>query len=94
MHEETDLEHTKRKKTRLSERRLTEEESYELIMNILKRAGKPLTTRDVEGEIRKTLTSCPDTLPVLLNRLRMKGLVKGRLSAEHRGWIWWIETGS
>jgi len=78
----------------MGERKLTEEESYELIMNILKEAGKPLTTRDVEGEIRKTLTSCPDTLPVLLNRLRLKGLVKGKLSVEHRGWIWWIESGS
>ena len=78
----------------MSERKLTEEESFELIMTILKSAGKPLTTRDVEGEIRKTLISCPDSLPVLLNRLRLKGLVKGKLSTEHRGWIWWIETGS
>jgi hypothetical protein len=84
----------KRKKTRLSEHKLTEEESYKLIMSILEKAGKPLTTRDVEGEIRKTLASCPDSLPVLLNRLRLKGLVKGKLSVEHRGWIWWIETGS
>ena len=94
MCKEPDLEQRKGKKTGLSEHRLTEDESYELIMNILKKAGKPLTTRDVEGEIRKTLTSCPDTLPVLLNRLRLKGLVKGKLSAEHRGWIWWVETGS
>jgi predicted transcriptional regulator len=78
----------------MSERKLTEEESLKLIMTILRKAGKPLTTRDVEGEIRKTLTSCPDSLPVLLNRLRLKGLVKGKLSAEHRGWIWWTETES
>jgi len=84
----------KRKRTEMSERKLTEEESSELIMTILKKAGKPLTTRAVEGEIRKTLISCPDTLPVLLNRLRMKGLAKGKLSAEHRGWVWWVETGS
>jgi predicted transcriptional regulator len=78
----------------MSERKLTEEESLKLIMAILRKAGKPLTTRDVEGEIRKTLTSCPDSLPVLLNRLRLKGLVKGKLSSEHRGWIWWTETES
>jgi len=75
----------------LSERRLTEEESFELILSVLKTAGKPLTTRDVEGEIRKRLVSCPDSLPILLNRLRLRGWVKGQLSTERRGWIWWIE---
>ena len=76
----------------MTEHELTEEESFELIMTILKSAGKPMTTRDIEGEIRKSLTTCPDSLPVLLNRLRLKGLVKGRLSTEHKAWIWWIET--
>jgi len=76
----------------LSERKLTEEESFNLIINLLRSAGKPLTTRDIEGAIRKSLVSCPDNLPVLLNKLRLKGLVKGQLSPEHRGWIWWIET--
>jgi len=76
----------------LSEHKLTEEESFKLIMTILKSAGQPLTTRDIEGEIRKKLISCPDSLPVLLNRLRLKGRVKGQLSTEHRGWIWWIEA--
>jgi len=76
----------------LSEHRLSEEESFELILSILRAAGKPLTTRDVEGEIRKRLIACPDTLPVLLNRLRIKGLVKGRLSPERKGWVWWIKA--
>jgi len=78
----------------LSEHKLTEEESLKLIVNILESAGKPLTTRDVEGEIRKSLISCPDSLPVLLNKLRLRGVVKGKLSPEHRGWIWWLEEGS
>jgi hypothetical protein len=76
----------------LSEHKLTEEESFELILSVLKAAGKPLTTRDVDGEVRKRLISCPDSLPVLLNKLRLRGLVKGQLSAERKGWIWWIET--
>ena len=76
----------------MSEHKLSEEESFELIMSVLKVAGKPLTTRDVEGEIRKRLVSCPDSLPVLLNRLRLRGLIEGQLSTERRGWVWWIET--
>jgi len=76
----------------LSEHKLSEEESFELILSVLKAAGKPLTTRDVEGEIRKRLVSCPDSLPVMLNRLRLRGLIKGQLSTERKSWIWWIET--
>jgi len=76
----------------LNEHKLSEEESFELILSVLKAAGKPLTTRDVEGEIRKRLVSCPDSLPVMLNRLRLRGLIKGQLSTERKSWIWWIET--
>mgnify|MGYP001567564956 FL=1 len=76
----------------MSEHKLTEEESLELILSVLKAAGKPLTTRDVDGEIRKRLVSCPDGLPVLLNKLRLRGLVKGQLSVEQKGWVWWIEA--
>lgn len=76
----------------MSERRLSEEEAFELIISLLKAAEKPLTTRDVEGEIRKRLVSCPDNIPVLLNRLRLKGSIKGQLSTERKGWVWWVET--
>jgi hypothetical protein len=77
----------------LMERRsLSEEEAIELILSILKAAGKPLTTREIEEQTQKTLVQCPDKTPVFLNRLRLKGIVKGELSPERRGWIWWIET--
>ncbi len=73
-------------------KRLSEDEAVELIISILRRAGKPLTTREIEVETRKRVVSCPDKTPVFLNRLRLKGIVKGRLSVEKRAWIWWIET--
>jgi hypothetical protein len=77
----------------LMERRsLSEEEAIELILSILKAAGKPLTTREIEEQTQKKLVQCPDKTPVFLNRLRLKGIVKGELSLERRGWIWWIET--
>jgi hypothetical protein len=77
----------------LMERRsLSEEEAIELILSILKAAGKPLTTREIEEQTQKKLVQCPDKTPVFLNRLRLKGIVKGELSPERRGWIWWIET--
>jgi len=76
----------------MSELRLSEEDAFELIMSVLKAANKPLTTGDIDGEIKKRFVSCPDRLPILLNRLRLRGLVKGQLSIERKGWVWWIET--
>ncbi len=73
-------------------KRLSEDEAVELTISILRRAGKPLTTREIETETRKRMVSCPDKTPVFLNRLRLKGIVKGKLSVEKRAWIWWIET--
>jgi hypothetical protein len=76
----------------MERRSLSEEEAIELILSILKAAGKPLTTREIEEQTQKRLVQCPDKTPVFLNRLRLKGIVKGELSPERRGWIWWIET--
>lgn len=75
----------------MSERRLSEDEAVQLILSILESAGKPMTTRQIEDETRKRLVQCPDKTPVFLNRLRLKGLIEGRLSAEQRAWVWWLK---
>ncbi len=72
-------------------KRLSEDEAVELIVSILRKAGKPLTTREIETETRKRTVSCPDKTPIFLNRLRLKGIVKGQLSVGKRAWIWWVE---
>lgn len=76
----------------MSLKRLSEDEAVELIISILRKAGMPLTTREIEIETRKRMVSCPDKTPIFLNRLRIKGIVKGQLSVEKRAWIWWVET--
>jgi len=73
-------------------RSLNEEEAIQLILSILRAAGKPLTTKEIEEETKKRLVQCPDKTPVFLNRLRLKGAINGQLSAERRGWIWWVES--
>lgn len=75
----------------LSLRRLSEDEAIQLILSILKASEKPMTTREIEEETRKHMVSCPDKTPVFLNRLRLRGIIKGQLSIERRGWIWWVE---
>jgi len=76
----------------MSVRSLSEEEAINLVLSILKAAGKPMTTREIEEETKKRLVQCPDKTPVFLNRLRLKGTIRGQLSVERRGWVWWIET--
>ena len=75
----------------MSLKKLSEKEAVDLVISILKETEKPITTREIEDKIRELLVSCPDKTPVFLNKLRLKGTIKGRLSAEKRGWIWWIE---
>ena len=74
----------------MSLKKLSEKEAVELVISILKETEKPLTTREIEEKTRKHMVSCPDKTPVFLNRLRIKGIIEGQLSAERRGWIWWI----
>jgi len=75
----------------MSLRKLSEKEAIEIILDILRKAERPLTTREIEEETRKLFVSCPDSTPVFLNRLRIKGIVEGQLSREKRGWVWWIK---
>ena len=75
----------------MSLKKLSEKEAAKLVISILEGAGEPLTTREIEEKTRKLMVSCPDKTPVFLNRLRLKGIIEGQLSAQRRGWIWWIK---
>jgi len=75
----------------MSLKNLGEKEAVDLVVSILKETGKPLTTREIEEKTRKRRVSCPDKTPIFLNRLRIKGIIEGQLSAERRGWIWWVK---
>ncbi|MCX6642724.1 MAG: hypothetical protein NTV15_04985 [Candidatus Bathyarchaeota archaeon] len=66
------------------------DEADKLIIQLLKDAGKPLTSREVQAETEKRLVRCPDTTVVYLNRLRINGVIKGEMNKEKRAWLWWI----
>lgn len=73
-------------------RRLEGEEAADLVLRVLREAGRPLTTREVQAEVEKRLVRCPDSTAVFLNRLRTKGIIRGERSKERRGWVWWVES--
>lgn len=72
-------------------RRLEGDEAVDLILSLLRSAGRPMTTREVQEETEKRMVRCPDSTAVFLNRLRLRGFIKGERSRDRRGWIWWVE---
>lgn len=59
------------------------------IVKLLEISGK-LTTREVQVRAESEGIRCPDEPVRFLNRLRMKGVIKGEVSVERRGWLWWV----
>ncbi len=72
--------------------KLVEDEAVGFVLSVLKRAGRPLTTREVQEEADRRLIRCPDSTPVFLNKLRLNGVIKGEYSKERKAWIWWVES--
>jgi repressor of nif and glnA expression len=70
---------------------LKEQDAEEMILSILRRAKAPITTREIEEGVQTRGKQCPDSAVRFLNKMRYKNLIKGELSMEHKGWIWWVE---
>lgn len=62
-----------------------------IITSILKKAGKPMKTKELQNEVQKVRSFCPSSSIVGLNLLRTAGKIKGKRSKNNKGWIWWIE---
>jgi len=71
---------------------LVESDAEKLILSIIGNADKPLTTREIEIFVQRRGKRCPDSTVRFLTKMRYKGLIKGELSIEHKGWIWWVDS--
>ena len=60
----------------------------QLLVNILKEAGRPMTTRELYDESRKIIPNCASANIIILNVMRLRGQIKGK--REDRKWIWWV----
>ncbi len=70
-------------------KKLEDGEAEEVVIEILRKEG-PLTTVQMEGRVQKRGEECPDSVVLFLSKLRLKGIIKGEVSREHRGWLWWV----
>ena len=62
----------------------------DLIISILMEAEEPLTTRQLQDEVKKVVSFCLADSVIALNLMRIKGTIKGKRT-EDRKWVWWIE---
>ncbi len=62
-------------------------ERHEIIIKAL--GGRRLTTIELEAVLESEGARCPDDLARSLNVMRRKGLIRGEVSVERGGWVWW-----
>jgi hypothetical protein len=68
----------------------SEKVGSELIVSILREAGRPLTTRQLQEETQKIHTRCLSSSVVALNIMRIRDTIKGKRT-EGKSWIWWVD---
>ena len=51
-----------------------------------------LTTKEVEFRLAELFDyHCPDDFAKTMTKLKQMGLVKGEVSLDRGGWIWWVD---
>jgi len=71
---------------------MTDEDAESQVLTVLRTRGK-MTTRELELEVQKTGKRCPDSAVRFLMRLKTSGKIKGQVSVDKGGWLWWYEGG-
>lgn len=62
----------------------------ELIWEVL--GEDRLTTREASDRLDHLFNyRCPDDIAKTLSKLRKSGLIKGEISMDAGGWIWWVD---
>ena len=66
-----------------------EDKVTKAIILTLESAKKPMKTEEIQKVLEEI--DCPDAPPMLLNKLRLRGTIKGKLDLKQKAWLWWIE---
>jgi hypothetical protein len=67
----------------------SKQELEDWLIKLLQEKGK-MTTQQIKDIAENEGLSCPDEPVRFLNKLRVKGIIKGQISIEHKGWLWWV----
>ena len=66
-------------------------EAREAIVALLRSEGRRMPTREIAKANAEKGVRCPDSSVRFLTALRAKGVIKGEVSMEMGGWVWWVE---
>ena len=62
----------------------------ELIVSILSEQEIPITTRQLQEEVKKVESLCLASSVIALNLMRIAGTIKGKRT-EDRKFVWWVD---
>lgn len=66
---------------------MTQLEAERMVIGLLEENG-PMTTKEVEESAARSGRRCPDQTVLFLTKMKGKGLIRGEVSQERRGWLW------
>lgn len=66
---------------------MTPSDAESFVIAILRSRGS-LTTMEIELLAAAQEKKCPDQTVIFLTKMRRKGLIRGEVSQEKRGWLW------
>jgi len=61
---------------------------HKLLVTILKQAARPMTIRELYEKSRKIIPNCASANIIILNYMRLRGLIMGK--REDKKWVWWV----
>jgi hypothetical protein len=62
-------------------------EAEDYVIGLLRERG-PMTTMEIEREAAAGGRRCPDQTVLFLTKMKSRGLLRGEVSQERRGWLW------
>lgn len=63
------------------------EDQESFVIGLLRERGS-MTTAEIEKEVSRAKTDCPDGAVKTLMRLKTKGVLEGKMVPSKRGWVW------
>lgn len=77
----------------VARRLMSHEEARAFVLGLLG-DGKPRKTQEVDAAANERGKKCPDSTVKFLARLRLEGVVEGRLDPATGTWLWWAPRSS
>jgi len=66
---------------------MSDGEAEAFVVDALRQHG-PMTTMQIESLASVEGRRCPDQTVLFLTKMKRKGLIRGEVSLERRGWLW------